>query len=43
MTSPDQSQLVTDAIQELQHVIKEYMEKMSAMFNNLATLPTSPK
>jgi hypothetical protein len=37
MTLLGPGQLVADAIQEL-HVTKEYMEKMSAMFNGLATL-----
>jgi hypothetical protein len=28
---------MVDAIQELQHMMKEYIEKMGAMFNSLVT------
>jgi hypothetical protein len=38
MTTP--GPLATGAIQEIQHVMKEYMEKMDAMFNSVATLVT---
>jgi len=35
MTSSKPKYLIVSAIQELQHVMKEYMEKMGAMFNNV--------
>jgi hypothetical protein len=38
MATPNPGQLVAGTTQELQHMIKEYMEKMGAMFNSLATL-----
>jgi len=38
--TPSPKQLITNVIQELQNMIKEYIEKMSGMFNNLATLIT---
>jgi len=40
MTFPSLKQLIISAIQELQHVMKEYKEKVGAMFNSLATLVT---
>jgi len=40
MTSQSPEQLIVIAIQELEHVMKEYMEKMGAMFNSLTTLVT---
>jgi hypothetical protein len=33
-------ELVVGAIQELQHMMKEYMKKISAMFDNLGMLVT---
>jgi len=40
MTSPGPDQLVAAAAQVLQYMMKEYMEKMGAMLNSLATLVT---
>jgi len=33
-----ETSVTTSVIQELQNMMKEYMEKMGAMFNSLATL-----
>jgi len=38
--SPSSEQLIVSAIQELQHVMKEYIEKVGAIFNSLAMLVT---
>jgi len=37
-TSPSPEQLITNIIQELQNMMKEYMEKLGAIFNSLAML-----